>query len=304
MTKNCLVLGGNGLIGSQVVEQLSKKNHSVKAFDLFKGQDNLQGIDAERIKADFLDEQAIKEALQGVDIVFHCLHTTFPKTSLERPFFDAKTNIIPSVYLLEQCEKTGVEKLVYISTLAVYGDSAHSPIRETDKLDPLIPYGISKMTIEKFVEFFGKYQGLDYAILRPTTTYGEKQHLTQNTGAVANFLSNAMHNKPITVYQKGTVRDFLHVEDLARGILDAAFRDSEDKIFNLGSGQGISLTELIEKISRITKTNPKVEYLEQGEIKELVCDITRAKEQLGWQPKVSLNEGIERLFKAWGVKDA
>ncbi len=294
---NYLVLGANGLIGSSVSERLAIEGHNIRAFDLFQGHDNLVGIESiEKMKADYLKEEDLKKAVKEIETVFHCIHTTIPRTSVEKPLFDAETNIVPSLRLLEQATKAGVKKIVYISSLAVYGNPLNNPIKETDAMQPISPYGVSKLAIEKYLELFYKNHGLDYTILRLAPTYGERQRVSPGSGVIANFVFNSLHEKPIIMYGNGNAeRNFLFVEDSAKGISKAAFKKTKSKIFNLGGSETVSVKQLAGKVANATGKKLKINHIEKkNEIEKLVCDFTRAKQELLWKPEVKLDEGIKR----------
>ncbi len=297
---NCLVLGGNGLIGSFVAEKLVAKGCNVRVFDKFTGKNNLKAIETkiEKVKGDYINQKDVRQALDGIEYVFHCIHTTVPRTSIEKPVFDAETNILPSINILRDSCELGVKKIVYLSSIVVYGNTKTIPAKENARLEPMTPYAVSKMAIEKYIEYFNRVYGIDYAILRPTTSYGERQVVSKGTGVIANFVFNALRNKPIVIYGNGSSeKDFLHAEDLASGVIAAGFNKSRFKIFNLGSGKVISLNNLAEKVKKATGNNIEINRLNKAcEVQRLVCDISRACSELDWKPKISLDEGIKRCF--------
>ncbi len=298
MMANCLVLGGNGLIGSAIAERLVAEGFGVRAFDLFKGKDNLQEIrpKIEKMNGDYLNESDVRKALHGIELVFHCIHSTVPRSSIERPLFDAETNILPAITLLSEAVKAKTKKIIYLSSLAVYGNPSGTKVLETDSLQPISPHGVSKLAIEKYIEYFNRAYGMDYAILRPATTYGEKQRVSPDAGVVANFIYNALTKKPLVIYGDGSaVRDILHAQDLADAAVKAALKKADCRLFNLGSGKGITLNELAEKVARATGSRLQKKHIEKDSgIQELVCDVTRAGQVLGWRPQISLDEGIKR----------
>jgi UDP-glucose 4-epimerase len=227
-----------------------------------------------------------------------------PRNSIERPVFDAETNILPSVRLFQDAAGLGVKKIVYISSLAVYGNPGHVPVKEDAKLEPVSPYGVSKLAIEEYLGYFGRVQGLEYAILRPAAAYGERQSLSPDTGVVANFVYNAIRGQPLVIYGNGSAeRDLLHAEDIASGVVSAAFSGEKFGVFNLGAGKGVSLNELAEKVGKISGKKLEVRRVEKSnEVQKLVCDASRAREELGWKPEIGLDEGIRRCFDAFAGK--
>ena len=300
MTK-CLVLGANGLIGSAISNALIEEGHELKALSKFNGKSKIEADKSkfEKIEGDYSNSELLKNALQGVEIVFHCIHTTFPRESKSKSVFDAETNILPSINLMEEAVKAGVKKIVYISSLAVYGNPKDSLVDEETKLSPLNPYGVSKIAIEEYLEFFSRTAGLDFVILRPCATYGKKQISASGTGVVANFLQNALAEKEIEIFGDGSaVRDLLYVDDLAAATLKAAFTKTKSKTFVIGTGEGISLKELVVLIEKELGKEVKVKY-DNGPniIQKLVCNPKRAETELGWKASVNLEQGIRKCIK-------
>lgn len=300
---NCLVLGGNGLIGSFVSEKLVQEGHKVRVFDVFSGKDNLKEIESsiEKIKGDYLKAGDVKAALSGMEFVFHCIHTTVPRTSIERPVFDAETNILPAISFLRDSIEEGVKKIVFLSSMAVYGNPAKNPVKEDAQLEPVTPYGVSKRAIERYIEYFNRLYGLDYSILRPATAYGERQAVSLGTGVVANFIFNALRDEPLVIYGDGNAeRDLLHAQDLAAGAVLAAFKKTKFKIFNLGTGKGITLNQLAKKVESAKGGKLMIKHLDKiDQVEKLVCDSSRAKKELGWKAEISLDEGIKRCVEAF-----
>jgi len=298
----CLVLGANGLIGSFLVEQLAAKGHSVKAFDRFSRKQKFKEMPGiEVVKGDYVRLGAVESALDGIDIVFHCIHTTVPRTSLGNAAMDAETNILPSVRLLEACLKKGVKKLVYLSSIAVYGEPKKSPISESLEPIPVSPYGVSKIAIEEYVKYYGRVHGLDYVIVRPSATYGERQKISKESGVVTSFVNSALKGEKISIYGDGNaVRDLTHAEDIAKGCIEAGFKKTKSRLFNLGTGKGVKLNELAEIVKKAVGKNIEVEHVagKQG-VQEHVYDVSRAFKELGWQAKISIEEGVKRCVEGF-----
>ncbi|MFC1889854.1 NAD-dependent epimerase/dehydratase family protein [Thermodesulfobacteriota bacterium] len=300
---NCIVLGGNGLIGSHIVEQLVDRGCNVKVFDRFTGKNKLQVVDCkiERVEGDYLKRQDVKRALKNIDVLFHSIHTTVPSTSIQHPLFDAKTNILPAIRLLQDSIYAGVKKFIYLSSIAVYGAPERIPIKETDPPKPVSPYGLSKLAIEKYIEYFGRVKGLDYVILRASATYGERQSISSESGVVVNFIYNAKRKKQISIYGDGsTLRDLTHAEDIARGAVKAALEKTRPRLFNLGTGGGVTLNQLAERVETITGNEVRIKYKKnRGDVKNHVFDVSRANKMLGsgWKATISIDDGIRRCYE-------
>jgi len=297
----CLVLGGNGFIGSHIVDMLVENDYNVKVFDHFKsGINNLKNVlnKIQIIKGDFLDANQLKVALRDVDYVFHYIWMSIPQTSLENPVADIN-NVIQSVKLLEECVKANVKKIIFPSSPTVYGEPRRNPVKEDDPLNPMIPYGVTKVAVEKYLNFFYSIYGLDYTVLRYSNPYGERQNPKGKVGVITILLNLLKENKPLTIFGDGSiVRDYTYIKDTIELTLLVAEKKTKKKVFNVGTGTGTSLNELISTFWRVTEKEPKVNYIEarKGDIQKIIFDITRAREEFGWKPKISLEKGIKRTW--------
>ena len=295
---NCIVFGGNGLIGSFIAEQLAQKNYNLRIFS--RSFENVQHIKdkADFFKGDFRDFDAVEKSLDGMDFVFHCIQGTVPRDSFLKPVFDAETNILPSINLFQKSAEKKIKKVIFLSSIAVYGNPKKIPITEKTPLLPVSPYGVSKIATEEYLDFFGRAFGLNYAIVRPSATFGERQKFSEKSGVITNFLYNALNGNPITIQGDGSaVRDFTHAEDIARGCVLAMEKQAKSNIFNLGTGKGISINELLAKIKKITGAKIAITNVETKDlVQNHVYDISRAKKELGWKPKISLDTGIKRTY--------
>ena len=297
---SCLVLGGAGFIGSHLAEALAQEGHRVKVFDrphvdrllLF----SQRGF--EIFTGDFLNPQALIPALRGTEVVFHLVSTTLPKTSNDNPLYDVESNVLGSLRLLALCREHGVRKLVFVSSGGtVYGLPRALPVDEGHPTEPICSYGIHKLVVEKYLHLAHRLHGLDYCILRPANLYGPRQRLDIAQGAVAVFLDRALRDQPIQIWGDGSVvRDYLYVGDAVEAILKAARFDGEPKIFNLGSGLGASLNQLIAEIGKLLGRSVRVEYAEARavDVPVNVLDCTLARRHLGWSARTSLAEGLRR----------
>src|SRR5919106_1741365 len=262
---SCLVLGGAGFIGSHVAEALAQEGHGVKVFDrphvdrlpLFPRHKGF-----EIFTGDFLNPQALSPALRGTEIVFHLVSTTLPKTSNDNPVYDVETNVLGSLRLLALCRDHGVRKVVFISSGGtVYGVPASLPVAEDHATQPISSYGIHKLAVEKYLHLAHRLHGLDYCILRPGNLYGPRQRLDIAQGAVAVFLDRALRARPIQIWGDGSVvRDYVYVGDAVDAILKAARFQGEPRVFNIGSGIGVSLNQLVAEIGKLLGAAVKVDY--------------------------------------------
>jgi UDP-glucose 4-epimerase len=293
---NCLLLGGNGFIGSHLVDRLLAEGHHLRVFDKYEERYRKPLPQVDYRFGDFGNRGLLSEALAGIDTVFHLISTSLPKTSNDDPAYDVQSNVIESLFLLEKCVELGVRKVVFISSGGtVYGRPVQLPIAENGSTDPECSYGITKLTIEKYMALYHQLYGLDYVVVRPSNPYGSRQNPLGIQGAIPVFLGKAARGEPIEIWGDGTVvRDYLYIDDLVVGICQAAYYCGAEKIFNLGSGKGYSLNELVRIIESVTGRALPVIYKESRnfDIPEIVLDVSRAKKELGWQPRMDMEAGI------------
>jgi len=300
----CLILGGNGFIGSHLAEGLVEKGYDVRVFDSFQtGMANLETIKGkiEIIKGDFLNHADILLALKGMDYIFHYISTTVPATAVKDPIYDVQTNVIGAVRLLQLAVASKVKRVIFPSSGGtVYGEPTSLPVHETHALNPMDPYGISKLAIEKYLNYFNRAYGLDYLILRYSNPYGERQSPHGQQGVIPVFLNKIkMGERPVIYGDGSTERDYVYVGDAAEATIAALEKKTAHKIFNVGSGAGTSLNQLIELMSGVAGKKIEPIYAEDTAIRvqKIVLDVSRMHDEVGWEPSTSLQEGIERTWQ-------
>lgn len=302
---SCLVLGGAGFIGSHLAEALLQAGHRVRIFDrphLDRLPGFLQRPEFEVFTGDFLNPRSLSPALEGSEIVFHLVSTTLPKTSNDNPMYDVESNVMGTLRLLELCRQQRVRKMVFASSGGtVYGVPRSVPIDESHPTDPTCSYGIHKLAIEKYLQLNHRLHGLDYCVVRPANLYGPRQRLDVAQGAVAVFLDRALRGQPIQLWGDGSVvRDYLYVGDAAEALVKAAAYQGEPKVFNLGSGVGTSLRQLIKEIEALLGRALAVEYAAARalDVPANVLDASLAARHLGWTARTPLAEGLRRTHAA------
>ncbi len=290
-----LVLGGNGFIGSHVVDQLLAAGHKVRVFDRSpeRYREPLKLVEYRLGRFD--DTFQVAEALQGMDAVCHLISTTVPGTSNLDPVADVQNNLVNTLYLLEQMRKKGLRRILYLSSGGtVYGNPESSPISENHPLKPISSYGIVKVAIEKYLFMYQQLYGLQPVILRPSNPYGPRQGHAGVQGLIGTLLARAFSGETLEIWGDGSiVRDYMHVSDLAR-LCVVALEDNSCGVFNAGSGEGHSINQIIEMIRDLTGSELKVRYEEARsfDVKEVVLDISSAMQQFDWKPEVELSTGI------------
>lgn len=300
----CLVLGGAGFIGSHLSEALQRAGHHVRIFARPHG-DRLawfpRASGFETFTGDFLNPQSLLPALRGAEIVFHLVSTTLPKSSNDNPMYDVETNLLGTLRLLELCRGQKVRKVVFVSSGGtVYGVPQRVPLDENHPTDPTCSYGIHKLAVEKYLHLARVVHGLDYCVLRPANLYGPRQRLDIAQGAVAVFLDRAMRGAAIEIWGDGSVvRDYVYVEDAVQAIVAAMAFDGEPRVFNVGSGAGVSLNQLVEQVRALVARPVRVEYkaARSLDVPVNVLDSSLAARHLAWRPSTPLSEGLRRTYE-------
>lgn len=299
-----LVLGGAGFLGSHVAEALLRRGRAVRVFD--RPHADMSRLDEiphgwEFVGGDFLNEADQAEALRGVSTVFHLISTTIPATSSLNPIYDVETNLTSTLRCLELALESGVKRIVFVSSGGtVYGRPRSLPITEEHPTEPLVSYGVVKLAIEKYLRLYWRLYGLSYRILRLSNPYGPRQDIAGAQGAASVFLGHAHAGQPIEIWGDGSVvRDYIYVEDAVAGILAAEASESSEGLYNIGSGEGVSLNELVAHICDAAGRDVEVRLLpgRPFDVPANVLDIDKARRELGWFPRVPLAEGLRRTWE-------
>ncbi len=297
----CLVFGGGGFLGSHLCDALLAEGHSLKIFERpnskryreFSADENVEWIEG-----DFANQEEVDEAVPGCDIIYHLVSTTLPKSSNDNPVYDIETNVVSTLHLLDAARKADVRKIIFISSGGtVYGVPKNIPIKEDHSTDPICSYGIGKLAIEKYLNLYHTLFGLDYSILRLANPYGERQRTLAAQGAVAVFLFKALRNEMIEIWGDGSVvRDYIYISDAIHAMVKILTYNGEQKLFNIGSGQGQSLNNIVDAIENVLGRPVSRSYGEGRalDVPVSVLDIERAKKELKWRPRVDFLEGLER----------
>jgi UDP-glucose 4-epimerase len=298
-----LVLGGGGFIGSHLVTALLRQEKKVRVLERPYRERTAalpEHPALEWMEGDFGNTQDIHRALEGVDTVFHLVSTTQPQSSNDDPAFDVSSNLLATLNLLEQLRARRNTTLVFVSSGGtVYGRPQNTPIPETHPTEPTCSYGIVKLAIEKYLALYQLLHGLDYRVLRVANPYGPGQEANRAQGAVGTFLSRVVHDEPIEIWGDGSVvRDYLYISDTISALLLAARYRGAERIFNIGSGGGHSIREIISAIEDVTGKTAQVRYTagRKFDVPVSVLDISRAQNELGWQPRVHLSEGLRLTY--------
>lgn len=310
-----LVTGGAGFIGSHLVDGLLARGHSVTVLDKLSSgtMDNLKthtGKPAFRfIQGDIRDAEAVKRALAGVDAVIHEAAMISVPLSIKNPEFARSVNVDGTLTLLKASLGHGVKRFVYSSSCAVYGEQAGPPISENAPLKPLSPYASSKLAAEKNCLAFHEREGLETVCLRYFNVYGPRQTFGEYAGVMMKFLERLRSDQPPIIYGDGEqTRDFIFVGDVAEATLLALERKGvAGEVINIGTGEATSINELCEiflAAAGNTGLNPINKSPRAGDIRHSQADIKKAEKLLGFKPRVSLKEGVKRLWESTKIKQA
>jgi UDP-glucose 4-epimerase len=295
-----LILGGCGFIGSHVVDRFIASGHAVRVLDIQaeRYREAVPGVDYRF--GDFGNRGLLGDAMQGVDVVIHLVSSTIPKTSNDDPVFDIQSNLVESVACLQQCLKARIRKVIFLSSGgAVYGNPADCPVSEEAPTNPLCSYGVVKLAIEKYLDLFRSLHGLNYAVVRASNPFGPRQNPFGGQGVIPAMLTRIALNRPIEIWGDGSVvRDFIYVGDLADAIYAATFDNVQSRVFNVGSGTGLSLLEVIAKISLALDIQPSVNFLpgRPFDVQRIYLDVSRARRELNWIPRTSLEDALWRTW--------
>ncbi len=300
----CLVTGGAGFIGSHIVELLLEEGeHEVVVLDnLITGsRDNLFS-GAAFIQGDICDRCAVRRALAGVDVVFHNAAFVSIRGSFTKLHNDLLTNCLGTLTLFEEAARLGVRKVIFASSMAVYGEALLVTVAEESATVPNSPYGLSKLRGEMYLRMLADRYGLERVILRYFNTFGTRQTPSDYVGVMTTFIRRALLGEPLTVYGNGNqTRDFVHVGDVARANL-LAMKPGVTGTFNIGSGRELSINQLADMILEIVPGGKFYEPAPPGEITAIRADIRRARDVLGYEPKGDIRQLLGELVVWWEQK--
>lgn len=304
--KRVLVTGAGGFIGSHLTERLSTLGADVKAFVRYNSRNDwgLLEIAPEEIKkdievimGDIRDSNAINEATKGVDIIFHLGAIIAIPYSYLHPRETVETNVLGTLNVLKTGLDNSVERIVHTSTSEVYGTAKYLPIDEKHPLQGQSPYSASKIGADKIAESFYRSYDLPVVTIRPFNTYGPRQSAR---AVIPTIITQVLTSDIVIIGSTHPKRDFTYIDDTIEGYMKIAEKDGIfGNVINIGSNNETSIGDLIEKIKSITGKKTKVKTEEErvrpekSEVLRLCADNSRAKELLGWEPKVSLDEGLK-----------
>jgi UDP-glucose 4-epimerase len=297
----CLVLGGNGFIGTHLVRALQLAGVRTRVLDRAGSLRGEEQGGVEYLFGDFSDPSIVAEALIDVDVVAHLVSTTVPGSASADPISDISGNLIGSVKFLEQMRLSGVRRIVYLSSGGtVYGNTDEESLHEESATNPISSYGAVKLAVEKYLGVYGIQYGVRSTILRVSNPYGPNSRHIGLQGVIPTFFSRLIEKQPIRIWGTGeNIRDYIYISDLSSAIVKAIEQDNPG-VYNVGSGIGISIKEIIDIVSEVSSIRPEIEYLPDRpfDVKRVVLDVSKFSKTFDWVPTVELHEGC-RMYWHW-----
>lgn len=295
----CLVLGASGFIGGHLVASLANLGHQVVAYGRNFGNTNLSGMDVniEYVTGDFCNENRWNDLLSGVQVCYHLITTTVPKSSNDDPIADVTGNIIGTLKFLEVARKKNIRIVFSSSGGTVYGRINTDSIDENHATDPLCSYGITKLAIEKYLLLYRELHGVRSVVLRIANPYGEGQHPDSIQGAVAVFMGRVLRGHTIDIWGDGSViRDYIYIQDVVRAMIAASEYGGRLNVFNIGSGVGVSLLELLNMIEQVTDKKADIIFhpSRSFDVPSNVLSIAKAQKEMRWTPEVPMIDGLRK----------
>lgn len=297
-----LITGGAGFIGSHILAQLQgRRDMDVVVFDnLSSGSKEHVPAGMELVEGDVCDEAAVDAlfADHHFDAVIHLAAQTMVPTSVEQPVLDCRINLEGVLHVLEACRTHGTGHILFSSSAAVYGDNLHIPLKETERLVPTSPYGITKMTTEHYLRVYHELYGMDATVFRFANVYGERQGEKGEGGVVSIFCKLLSQRQGITVFGDGNqTRDFVYAGDIAQAIIRALPLKGYHAM-NVSTGQETSINDLIRSFEKAVGYTVPVQYTapRTGDILRSVLSNEALKRDLGFVPAIDLEEGIRRTY--------
>lgn len=301
VVRKVLVVGGSGFIGGHLCRRLLAENYLPVVFD--RVAPSIDGVEYHRGDMSTIAD-LWPSLLEGVEAVYHLAWTTKPQSANNDPLFDLQSNVAAGIHLLDGLTHLSHRpRFIFVSTGgAVYGQTGNSPVPEDFPANPISAYGISKLALEHYLQLYHRLHELDYLVFRPGNPYGEGQDPAGAQGAVAVFMGKLIRGEPITIWGDGeVVRDYLHIDDLVSALMAGlAYQPEVDapRVFNIGSGRGVSLNELVKILGQIAGRPAQVTYTpaRKADVPHIVLDIGRIREYLGWTPQITMEQGLKRTW--------
>jgi len=302
MTLNAAVLGA-GFIGKSFIRESLARGANLTVLDHkpcpaeFAGK--LEWLDGE-----FSDEETLEQVVQNSDVVYHFISSTVPGDESDDAA-ELVQNVVQTLRLLKLCVKVGVKKIVFASSASVYGRQDKFPILESASTNPISSHGIHKLTIEKYLQLYKYQHGLDCKIMRLSNPYGPEQRVTGRQGFIAIVIGKILAGENIVIRGSGEdVRDFIYIDDVCDALYLMGQCETNKNIFNIGSGQGHSLNQVVGLIEKVLNKPVSVSHTESrfSDIPTSILDVTCAKQNLNYRSETSMEDGLIKTLAFHGLK--
>jgi nucleoside-diphosphate-sugar epimerase len=304
-----LVTGGGGFIGSNLVRALLERGDDVRVLDNFStgNRRNIAGLDVDVVEGELRSYERVHNAVRGSEVVFHLGALGSVPRSVQDPLTSSAVNVEGTLNVLLAARDEGVRRVVFASSSSIYGNQAHLPLVESMAPDPISPYGVAKLAAERYcVSFSRVYSSIESVVLRYFNVFGPRQDPSSEYAAVVPLFVKAIAaGEPVTIFDDGgQSRDFTYVDNVvAANLLAADAADVSGRIFNISAGAPASVNELADTIGRLLEKPVEKRYLppRPGDLRDSWAEVGEAARLLGYQPDVSLEEGLHRTIDAFGV---
>ena len=300
---NILVTGGAGFIGSHIVDQLIAKGHQVIIIDnLVTGQTDLINPQAVFYQEDITNAEQVHKIIQQhqIQVICHQAAQLDVRKSVQDPQYDATVNIIGTINLFEAAHKNGVKKVVFASSGgAIYGDTDILPTPETHPTDPISPYGIAKLVMEKYAHYYKTIYNIDYTALRYSNVYGPRQNTQGEAGVIALFISRMLQNQQCYINGDGNnTRDFVYVQDVVEANIQAILGDLSGS-YNIANSTQTNINQIFDILHQLTNTTITRQNREAklGEQQHSCLSYDKIHQAINWQPQTTLQQGLHQTVE-------
>jgi UDP-glucose 4-epimerase len=301
-----LILGGSGFIGSNLIETLLHAGYTITNFDRpGTSPAHFNSHPAYRFVPGYLsDNSHLRNVFnqEPYDCVVHLVSSLIPSSGYDEFFNDREVNLTAGYEIVKNMMSNGCRRIIYFSSGGtIYGKNGKEINSENDQLCPLTYYGYSKLAMEEFLKFSSRIHPINHLIVRPSNPYGSGQNLFGKQGLITVALGKILQDQPIEIWGDGqVVRDYLHIRDLSNAIHALVAKGVDNEVYNIGSGQGHSVYEIVKIIHKVTERNTGIEYkpARPVDIPVNILSIDKINQHTGWKPEVDLEAGIAMLWKA------
>lgn len=301
MALNAAILGA-GFIGQNFIRRALQRGYKLHVLDHKNCPPEFEGK-LTWLQGDFSSEEAVAQVVGGAEVVFHFISSTVPGDVVDEGR-EVMQNVVQTLQLLKICVRERVRRVVFASSSSVYGVQARLPVQESASTDPISSHGIHKLAIEKYLQLYRYQHVLDCKILRLSNPYGPGQSVLGRQGFVAIAIGKLMAGEQIEIRGDGsTIRDFVYIDDVTEALDLAATTRAVESVFNVGSGRGYSLNDIVVTLAKVTGKPIATKYVEGRfvDIPASILDISLEKNVLGKTPKIGLEQGLARTLAFHGI---